>query len=119
VRDWQATRTFSTTEISGKMLVIWNVLATPRRLMISGDRPVMSSPRKRTRPAVGAWSPLITLKSVDLPAPLGPMTEKISPGRTSNDTPLRAASAPKWRDRPSTSSIGADGETTPLPAMDG
>ena len=31
-RDWAATRTFSKTEISGKMLVIWNVLASPRRL---------------------------------------------------------------------------------------
>src|SRR5947208_16735767 len=101
------------------MLVIWNVLATPRRLMISGDRPVMSSPRKRTRPAVGAWSPVITLKSVDLPTPFGPLTEQISPGRTSDDTPLRAASAPKWRDRPSTASIGADGLTTPLTARDG
>jgi hypothetical protein len=57
-------------------LVIWKVLAMPSRLITSGARPPMSRPRKRTRPAVGAWRPDTMLKSVDLPAPFGPITEK-------------------------------------------
>ena len=44
------------------------------------------------------------LKSVDLPAPLGPMTEKTSPARTSRLTPESAARAPKLFDTPSTAS---------------
>src|SRR5262245_14034421 len=105
-RDWAATRTFSKTVISGKMLVIWKVLASPRRLMSSGGSPVMSWPWKLTVPALGACSPAMTLNSVDLPAPLGPMTEKTSPCRTARLTSARAASAPKLLPSPDTSRIG-------------
>src|ERR1700675_5034435 len=81
-RDWAATRTFSNAEIFGKTLVIWNVLAIPRRLITSGARPVTSSPRNHTWPAVGACRPETTLNSVDFPAPLGPITEKTCPSWT-------------------------------------
>ena len=42
----------------------------PRRL-------VMSAPSSATRPAVGAWRPVMTLNVVVLPAPLGPMSPVI------------------------------------------
>ena len=58
------------------MLVIWNVLAMPSRLIASGGSPPICCPLNRTRPAVGVWSPETTLNKVDLPAPLGPITEK-------------------------------------------
>ena len=46
----------------------WNVRATPRRLISSGRRRVMSSPSRYTVPASGRWNPVTTSKSVDLPA---------------------------------------------------
>src|SRR6267142_4329906 len=106
MRDCAATRTLSYTEMPGKMFVIWKVFARPRRLMTSGPRPVTSVPRKTIRPAVGACRPLMMLKSVDLPAPLGPMTENTSPSLTMRLTRDRAARAPKLFDTPSTSSMG-------------
>ena len=42
----------------------------------------------------------MTLKSVDLPAPFGPMTENTSPARTAKLTSASAASAPKLFDTP-------------------
>ncbi len=83
----------------------------PRRLIASGARPLISRPPKRTRPAVGAWMPVTTLKSVDLPAPFGPITEKTSPSRTVRLTSVSAASAPKLRETASTS------RTTPSRAI--
>ena len=40
---------------------------------------VMSLPSRRTRPRVGGWRPVITLNSVVLPAPLGPMSPFTGP----------------------------------------
>src|SRR3989454_74041 len=65
----------------------------PSRLILSGGRPVISRPRKTTRPAFGAYRPETTLKSVDLPAPFGPMTEKTWPSDTAKPTRLSAARA--------------------------
>ena len=45
--------------------------------------------------ASGASWPVMRLKSVVLPAPLGPMMARRSRGATASDTPLSAASAPK------------------------
>ena len=72
--------------------------------MTSGASPVISPPPNTMRPEVGVCRPAMTLKSVDLPAPLGPMTEKTSPTRTSKLTPESAARAPKLFDTPSTAS---------------
>src|SRR5918992_4269215 len=57
-------------------------------------RPVASSPSTSTRPASGRSSPAMTLNSVDLPQPLGPITETNSPGATSNSTPSSTGSGP-------------------------
>ncbi len=62
----------------------------PRRTMASAARPVISCPSIRTRPAAGTISPEMARSRVDLPAPLGPMTETISPARTFNETRSRA-----------------------------
>src|SRR5690348_10163167 len=70
----------------------------------SGLHRVMSAPRNRTCPAVGARNPVTRLNRVVLPAPFGPISPTISPSRTSNDTPSTARSPPKVRDSPETSS---------------
>ena len=57
----------------------------------------MSSPKKRTRPAVGGKSPVMALNSVVLPAPLAPSTARRSPAATENETSSIARSAPKAR----------------------
>ena len=88
------TMTFSVTVRSRKGFSFWKVRATPRWLMRSGRRPVMSCPSRRTRPASGGWKPVIRSNSVDLPAPLGPMMPTISPSFTSKTTLALAVSPP-------------------------
>src|SRR2546427_300204 len=63
-------------DCSGMVLVVWRVLALPTRVFAAGVPPPISCLLNRTRPAVGVWSPETTLNKVDLPAPLGPITEK-------------------------------------------
>src|SRR5262245_24670054 len=60
----------------------------------SGGNPVMSSPSSMMRPLVGRSTPVRQLKKVDLPAPFGPMTARISPWCTSIETLLRAVNPP-------------------------
>src|SRR5438445_11020561 len=79
----------------GKILVRWNERAMPRRATPCGGVPAMSRPSKTIRPDVGASCPLSKLKSVVLPAPLGPMTECSEPSSTANVTALTATRAPK------------------------
>jgi len=67
--------------------------ATPSALISRGGRPAIDVPPSRTRPRLGASTPAMTLSSVDLPAPLGPMTPTISPRSTSRSTPLSTSSA--------------------------
>src|SRR5918993_4402495 len=94
-RRWWATTTFSSAVISLKTVVSWNVRTTPLRATACGLRPLISSPLKSTRPAVGWRNEAISLNSVLLPAPFGPMTERISPSSTSKLTSLTAISPPK------------------------
>src|SRR4029453_6214280 len=63
----------------------------------------MSSPKKRTRPDVAGESPVMTLNSVVLPAPLAPITARRSPAATENETSSMARSAPNVRVTPSSS----------------
>src|SRR6202034_3518106 len=48
------------------------------------------SPRTLIVPASGVTAPVITLMSVDLPAPFSPITAWTSPARSSNETDLSA-----------------------------
>ena len=86
----KATATFSTTLMDVKVAVIWNVRATPARESALGFPPVMSRPSRRTQPAFTDVWPLIMLKVVVLPAPLGPISATISPALTANETPFTA-----------------------------
>ena len=63
-----------------------------------------AAPSKRTVPASARTKPQMTLKSVVLPAPLGPITPTTSPGATASDTSSRAVNPPKRTVTPATSS---------------
>src|SRR5512138_1110478 len=86
--------------------MFWKVRQIPRAAIREGSSPAMSHPEKRTLPADGAWTPVITLKAVVLPAPLGPMSPTSSPGNTDSRNPSRALSPPNARVTPSTASSG-------------
>ena len=45
-------------------------------------------------PEVGRASPRISFSVVVLPAPLGPISAKVSPGSTENERPSTAVTAP-------------------------
>ena len=86
----------------------WYVRRRPRRMRSWGGRSVMSSPKKRTRPAVGGKSPVTALKSVVLPAPLAPRMARRSPAATESETPSIARSAPNVRVTPSSTRASSD-----------
>src|SRR5829696_4953227 len=86
--------TLSRTVMPLKIVVSWNVLTTPMRATTCGASPEIRAPLKRTSPALGRRNEEISLNRVDLPAPFGPMTERISPSRTEKDTSLTATSPP-------------------------
>src|SRR5262245_50206516 len=87
--------TLSRTVMPLKIVVSWKVLTMPLRAAICGESPEIRSPRNKTSPELGARKDEISLKSVDLPAPLGPMIETISPSDTSKETSLTATRPPK------------------------
>src|SRR4051812_28916254 len=99
-----ATAMFSRTLRTLKSSSRWNVRAMPRRARLYGGSLVMSRPSRRTRPALGARRPVITLNRVVLPAPFGPMRPVILPGSALNDTSSTATLPPKRTTTPSTSS---------------
>src|SRR5688572_11751718 len=86
----------------------WYVRLKPRRMRSWGGSSVMSSPKKRTRPAVGGKSPVTALNSVVLPAPLAPRMARRSPAATASETPSIARSAPKVRVTPSRTSASSE-----------
>jgi hypothetical protein len=53
------------------------------------DIPLIRWPSKRTSPERGTSMPNSVFSTVDLPAPLGPISSVISPLRTSRVVPLR------------------------------
>src|SRR4051794_5646212 len=76
----------------------WKAMNRPIRARSSGSASVMSSPRNRICPSVTSrlgW-PMITLASVDLPEPFGPMRAWISPLLTVRSRPLRIFLSPAW-----------------------
>src|SRR5919108_1382996 len=72
------------------MFVRWNERPMPSRQTSCGATPVMSRPSRITAPASGSRCPVIRLKNVVLPAPLGPMMAAIWPGATVRLTPPTA-----------------------------
>src|SRR5436309_9907659 len=67
----------------------------------------MRRPRHRTSPASARSWPVRMLKNVDLPAPFGPMSARISPRASANDTPSTARTPPNARRTSSTASTAA------------
>ena len=68
--------------------------AMPCRATHHEGRPPISRPSKVIRPEAGRRTPAMVLRSVVLPAPLLPITETISPGRTSMVTSCSTSTAP-------------------------
>src|SRR4029434_3710619 len=79
---------------------IWYVRARPSAARRCGASRVTSRPNSEMRPPVGRVSPLIRLNRVVLPAPLGPMIARFSPGPISRLTPSTARSPPNSFERP-------------------
>ena len=81
VRWWASapTITFSSAVISGNSRMFWKVRAMPSSVIWCASARPASAPSKRTCPAVGRYTPVSTLKQVVLPAPLGPISPRISP----------------------------------------
>src|ERR1700730_810924 len=97
---------FSYTVSLGKILVRWKERPMPSRQRSCGAMPVTSRSLKRTLPASGRRWPVMRLKSVVLPAPLGPMIALIDPRGTLKLTPPTARKPSKLLRRPRTSSTG-------------
>ncbi len=76
------------------MLVRWNERATPACAMRGAEVPVTGRPSSVIVPEVGGSSPESRLTSVDLPAPLGPITACSSPRLSAIETSRTAASPP-------------------------
>jgi hypothetical protein len=95
---------FSSTGSSRKTLEIWKVRPMPRTLRRGSSSGVTSAPKRPTRPALGRSVPEMQWKSVVLPAPLGPISTRRSPGATLSDTLSTARKPPKSFTSPSTRS---------------
>ena len=66
----------------------------PRRTTCSGDRPSIGAPSNSIRPAEARWIREMHISVVDLPAPLAPISETISPARTSRSMPCSTSARP-------------------------
>src|ERR1019366_3239186 len=79
-----------------KSRMFWNVRAMPSFVIRWGGSPEIASPSSVIDPVVIGKSPVTQLKAVVLPAPLGPIMERISP-RSSVKLTLDTASSPPNR----------------------
>src|SRR5574344_520812 len=77
-----------------KSLMFWNVLAIPSLQTLSAGVPVISFPSKKTFPLVGVSRPVMLLKSVVFPAPLGPISPVIIFFSTKKSTLFTAMTPP-------------------------
>src|SRR3984885_1936953 len=84
-------RRYLLTETPGIATGYWKAMKRPACERVSGSASVMSSPLKTIEPSVtsSAGWPMITLASVDLPDPLGPISACTLPFSTSRSRPLR------------------------------
>src|SRR6266545_657403 len=98
------------------MLVRWKERPMPRRQRSCGGMPVTSRSLNRTLPASGLKWPVMRLKSVVLPAPLGPMMAQIEPRCTVRLTPATAKKPSKLLRRSRTSSTGHSPRDAPSQA---
>src|SRR5215472_16890049 len=73
--------------------------------ILFGFIPVITRLARRISPTSGRLKPQITLSSVVLPAPLGPMMPTISPARNVAETRSRARTPPNEIETPSTARV--------------
>ena len=90
---------FSSTVMCRNSSMFWNVRAMPRRAIVPGlVRTRLRSPRfplwKTISPTWGRYRPLMQLRRLVFPAPLGPMMAWMSPWETLKVTPSRARTPP-------------------------
>src|SRR5579872_2022109 len=86
---------------------IWKVRPTPLLMIRCGDSPAISFPSKMIDPALGTSVPESMLKIVLFPEPFGPISPRISPRASLNDTLLTAVKPPKRFTNPLTVSTSA------------
>ncbi len=86
-----ATRMFSATVMSGSRAGCWWTIAIPSSCATAGTRPSSVRPSNTIAPPSGAVAPDATFISVDFPAPFSPSSACTSPGSTSNETSVSAA----------------------------
>src|SRR6056297_393125 len=110
-------RTLSSTERFVNRRRFWNVRAMPRSTISLGRFPTTDRSSSRTSPELGVYTPVIRLNNVVLPAPLGPMTETISPGSTSKLRFVMACRPPKLLFRWRTLSIAMSGAPLVVAAL--
>src|SRR5690349_13721327 len=89
-----ASSMFSSTVSSPSSREIWKVRTRPMLARSSARRPRMLRPSKTTSPDSGTSSPPSTLKSVDLPAPFGPMMPVMLWRAISSEQPESASKPP-------------------------
>ena len=94
-------------------LGIWKVRMRPSPKVRCIFIPSMRRPRKTIRPLVGASAPDTRLKSVVLPAPLGPISPVMVPGMISREQWSTARTPPKSLTTSRTCSTGAVSVTSP------
>src|ERR1039457_4045720 len=75
--------------------MFWNVSAMPSFVIRCGGSPEMGSPSRATEPEVIGKRPVTQLKAEVLPAPLGPIIDRISPRSRLKLTSETARSPPK------------------------
>src|ERR1700681_2958025 len=71
--------TLSTAVMNAKRRMFWNVRAMPSLVIRCGGSPEIDSPSRVIDPEVIGKSPVTQLNAVVLPAPLGPIIDRISP----------------------------------------
>ena len=71
-RGSRPSTTFSATVSVGTSMKCWCTMPTPAAIACAVLQPVTSRPFTRTVPPSGAYMPLRTRMSVDLPAPFSP-----------------------------------------------
>jgi hypothetical protein len=69
----RAVITFSRTVMSAKSRMFWNVRAAPSLVISNGFFLSIRAPSNSISPSVGQYTPVSTLNTVVLPAPLGPI----------------------------------------------
>src|SRR6267378_6606366 len=95
----------SCTVNEGKILATWKARPMPWRTMSGGELPARSTPLSRMRPESGFSAPVIRLKNVLLPAPLGPITAVSDPSAKSSVMSSAALTPPNDLESCCTSSM--------------